>query len=379
VNVPKLFDKMYGCLAGSQVGSALGGPVEAMTHEMIREKYGVLDRMVEYPYGDENGPFPPGTTEDGVERQKLMALAIIDKGGRINARDLAKSWLKYVKEDSFGRFAGQQDEIHYRLIKAGISPEDAGRHDAHVGRMGFNRACHPIGMVNACFPYDAAMDALDCAKLYQPPSGRGILWKDDSTSLYGQIFPAYSIGIDWAAAVSAGIAEAMKPQASRDSVVERATAYIVEAARDEILRAVELAARCKDYEELVSEFGKIYMGQGLPYAMSRAYEVTSKGFAVFWFCDGDVRETLISAVNFGRDTDCLASVAAGLAGALAGVEGIPGEWIDQVDEATKQNRYTVSQQTIDEMARGIYASAKANGDAMRSSLSAIDELAESEK
>ena len=91
--MPTLFDKMYGCLAGSQVGSALGGPVEAMTHEMIRQRHGVVDRMLEYPYGDENGRFLPGTTEDGVERQKLMALAIMDRGGRINARDLAKSWL----------------------------------------------------------------------------------------------------------------------------------------------------------------------------------------------------------------------------------------------------------------------------------------------
>jgi hypothetical protein len=56
------------------------------------------------------------------------------------------------------------------------------------------------------------------------------------------------------------------------------------------------------------------------------------------------------------------------------VEGIPAEWIDQVDEATKHNRYTVSHLTIEEMARGICTSAKANIDTMRSGLIAIDEL-----
>ena len=83
--------------------------------------------------------------------------------------------------------------------------------------------------------------------------------------------------------------------------------------------------------------------------------------------------------NNGVLRPCLASVAAGLAGALVGVEGIPAEWIDQVDEATKHNRYTVSHLTIEEMARGIYTSAKANIDTTRLGLNAIDELAEAEE
>ncbi len=39
----------------------------------------------------------------------------------------------------------------------------------------------------------------------------------------------------------------------------------------------------------------------------------------------------MAAVNLGRDTDCLAAVAAGISGALTGAWYIPEEWIKQVD------------------------------------------------
>ena len=32
-------------------------------------------------------------------------------------------------------------------------------------------------------------------------------------------------------------------------------------------------------------------------------------------------------VNMGRDTDCVAAVAGGIAGALSGSESIPADWI----------------------------------------------------
>ena len=40
------------------------------------------------------------------------------------------------------------------------------------------------------------------------------------------------------------------------------------------------------------------------------------------------RDCVLKAVNLGSDTDTVAAVAGGLAGALYGVEGIPQEWLD---------------------------------------------------
>jgi hypothetical protein len=40
------------------------------------------------------------------------------------------------------------------------------------------------------------------------------------------------------------------------------------------------------------------------------------------------KECVLKAVNLGDDTDTVAAVAGGLAGALYGLEGIPQEWLD---------------------------------------------------
>ena len=42
---------------------------------------------------------PPGTTEDGMERQKYMYLAIIEKQDRITADDLVGTWLKVMNNE----------------------------------------------------------------------------------------------------------------------------------------------------------------------------------------------------------------------------------------------------------------------------------------
>ncbi len=345
----QLYDKILGCIAASQVGSALGQPGENLTREELVAQYGTIDSLQGFELNGEH--FPPGTTEDGVERQKLIILAIADKNGPVTCREFAQSWLKYVKEESFGRLAGAQDEIHYRVIKAGIPPEESGWYDAHIGRTGWTRACHPIGIINAGQPELAARNAFDVGRIYQPPTGRGILWKNGDNR---RLAPTYQIGLDWAAAVAAAIAEAFKPDATPDSMIEQALAYIVEPAAEEIQRGLDIATRVKDYEELVHEFNQIYRADGMHFSMNRGYEVTTKGIALFYHFKGDVKATMLAAANFGRDTDCLASVSAGLAGALSGVSNIPREWMDQVNASAKLNRYTMTQLSLEDQAQALY-------------------------
>jgi len=61
----------------------------------------------------------------------------------------------------------------------------------------------------------------------------------------------------------------------------------------------------------------------------------------------------------GRDTDCLASVAAGLSGALSGGGSVPSELVRQVDRATGLNPYTNSKRTLRETSDGLYEAFRA--------------------
>ena len=66
-----LREKLFGCIAGLHVGSALKGPGEGMAWPDIQAKYGTIDKMIGYLDYHNGWNREPGTTEDGVERSKM--------------------------------------------------------------------------------------------------------------------------------------------------------------------------------------------------------------------------------------------------------------------------------------------------------------------
>lgn len=359
-----LYDKVLGCLAGSNIGSAMGAAVEGWEPERIEKEYGILKALLPYAhYGNYGKPGsgrmrPPGTTEDGIERQRLMCTAIIEKGGRITAADLAKVWARDINPDWFGVQMEPCDEILYKAAMSGIPPKEVGRYTNFTGINSFGRSCHPIGLINACNPSQAVLDCYEVGQLYQPLHG---------------------YGLDYAAAVCAAIAEAMKPNATVQSVVDVAMDVLPEGdpnqkPRRELQWALDLADKSKDVWDLRNRFYERYTGRGTPYAMSWAQEVIIKGFAIFYKVNGNCYDAIIAGVNFGRDTDCVAAVAAGIAGAFEGTRNIPQEWIETVDAATLQNDYTVSKRLLGETASGLVAAILNEVARAREVINSIEEL-----
>ena len=66
----------------------MGAPCEGWSYERIEKEYGTIDRLLPYQHYSNGWNREPGTTEDGVERQKLMITAIIEKKDRVNAEDV---------------------------------------------------------------------------------------------------------------------------------------------------------------------------------------------------------------------------------------------------------------------------------------------------
>ena len=335
----RLFDKIYGCIAGAFVGSAMGAAVEGWEWRDIQAKHGVLKAMLPYAhYKHLNKPGsgrmrPAGTTEDGVERIKLLILAIGERKGRITAEDLGKTWLRCIDPSNFGVQMEPCDEVLYNIVASGVHPAYAGLYSDFTGIVSFARSCHPIGLINACNPEQACSDVFDVGRLYQPLHGGGL---------------------DWAAAVASGIAEATRPDSTVDSVMDAARKVLPEGYKPDLDRAIDLARKSNDPFELRERFDKIYSGRGIRYNLSMAEEIVPKGFSIFRVTDGNLKDSVIGGVNFGRDTDCCTAVAAGLAGAFAGISNLPTEWIEQVDDATSQNDYTVSKLSMKEMSQMIY-------------------------
>jgi len=326
-----LYNKIYGCVAGSHIGSAMGAPVEGWSRQRIFEKYGILDKLLPYEHYGNGWTRPPGTTEDGIERQKLMLTAIIGKQDRITAEDVVKIWLRDIKPESDGMVSEPFEKTLLAMARTGMPAQHIGRYCPWDGLVTVSRSCHGIGIINACDPDAAIRDMYDVGLLYNTQIGDGLRW---------------------ASVVAASIAHALCPNATVDSVIDTALKVADRRVQRELTRGLDIAERSPI--TMQDDFDKIYSGRGIAYAHSWANEVVTKAFAVFKATKGNASGAIINSVNFGRDTDCLAAVAGGLAGALSGVETLQPEWIEQVDEAARQNIYTNSQRTLNETADGLH-------------------------
>ena len=346
-----LRDKFFGCIAASNIASAMGAAVEGMDYWEIERKHGYLDELL--PYSHYNGrDRMAGTTEDGIERQRLLSTAYIEKERRIDAEDLRRIWLRDIEPENFGKQMEPCDEILYRLAEAGMPAREIGSYSDYPGIVSFVRSCHPVGLVNAADPETAAKDGMELGSLYQ--SGR-----------------AY--GLQWGACYIAALAQATRPEATVQSVIDTALQVVPKEPRALINRGQKLAEEAGSYEELRDAFYDIYDGRGIKYGMSTSQELVPKGFALFKFMEGNPKKTILGAVNFGRDTDCTAAIAAGLSGALRGSEEIPREWIEQVDKATKANEYTVSQRSLRETADGLQKACKGKAERIKGVLAELKE------
>jgi hypothetical protein len=286
-----------------------------------------------------------------------MITAIIDKQDRVNAEDVKAIWLRDIKPISIGMVSEPFEAVLLARAKTGLPARDLGQYCDYAGLNSFARACHPIGLINAGNEDWAMRDVFDVGQLYQVD---------------------HSIGLQWALVTGVGIAAATRPDATVDSVINTILKYTeisysnkqyqkaIEGRRygvrlklDDILEATK---DCKDYKELRVCFDKLFGGGGIPYAMASASEVVSKALCIFRMVKGNTRDAIISGVNLGRDTDCLAAVASGLSGALTGGSSIPPEWIEQVDKAAKENIYTNSQRTLRETSDALYNAFRARMD-----------------
>jgi ADP-ribosylglycohydrolase len=328
-----LYDKIFACHAIGTIANSMGDVTEGLAWQQIEERYGFVDTLLpQQKRGGvrkmEWGPDfvrrahdrPPGMAEDGQERHRLACEAILRKGGRITVMDLAREWVERIDPAKFGYLLGPQDQVIFMSLKAGVPPAEVGRYAAWPGFIGTSKMIEPIGLVNACNPRQAALDAHDVGRM-----------KD----------------------IAAGVAEAMKPGASAGGVIDMVLGELSAVPRREVEEGLAWAREHGDWKALRPLYEQRYRGRPI----SNAVEILSSALAVFFLCDGDPYQCLLAAVNFGRDCDCRAYVAGGLAGALRGSASIPRDLIDTVEAELREDPYTVSTRSLADTADGLYRAA----------------------
>ncbi len=353
VKAPTLRDKVFGCIAGSRLGSSFGAPVEGWSAARIKAKYGVLDRFLPYEHYGKGWKRPPGTTEDGIERQKLMCLAIIEKQDRITVEDLAKKWVEILDVKLMERVTEGFDRKLVTKARSGKVPAGLLGSEVPINLNTLARSFHAIPVINACDVDGVIHDVHDVGRAYQPLG---------------------SLAFPWGAAYNAGVAHAMRPDATVKSVIDTVRKYASAEVRKEIDHILNIAAKHTDPLDMRTEVNAVYTDEKSPYRASlrmKSYRISSimetvcRALAIFSVTKGNVKQGIIAAANFGRDTDCLAATVGGLSGALTGSTTIPQKWVELVDAATAKMPFTCSKLTIGKTVDGMYGALKKKISRMR--------------
>lgn len=288
-------DKIKSVMLGHAVADALGVPVEFCSRAELAEK--PVTEMLGYG----SYPVPAGSWSDDTS-MSLCALDSLSKG-EINYDEIMLNFGKWYYNDEFTP-AGEMFDVGntcsfaiHNYHKANCSYKDCGLDDERSNGNGSLMRIHPFVLY--------AHYKMMPLKEWEP-----------------MIFEA----------------SALTHAHERSKVGCGIYAYILlHLLADPNIGAVETAlkraeANYQDHEEFV-HYTRVFKPD---FAKLDADEIRSSGYVVdtleaaVWclLTTNTYKDCVLKAVNLGSDTDTVAAIAGGLAGALYGYEAIPQEWLN---------------------------------------------------
>lgn len=290
-----LLSRAQGAMAGLAIGDALGRPVEGMSAEEIREKYGSVKDFLN---------LTPGGSDD-TEYALLTASALLKYGKTITADQFAQYWVdKVCSQTSSFAGAGFSEMNAIQNLRDGLRPPYSGQHN-HAWSDGLAMRVAPIGVV-------AHGDIALATKL---------AIADGEVSHAGEgIHSGVIIAVAIAAAMD-GASNTKSFEVALASIPQDSWSYrLLEVAKrivneNRALPVHEIADRLLEKIAITEYF----------YA-DIAPEAVALAMAAVLYGDGDYAKTLLFAVNLGRDADTIAAMAGAVAGAISGYESIPDNW-----------------------------------------------------
>lgn len=356
-----LEERITGALVGAAVGDALGGPVEGHSPEQILERHGGRVRGIVGPWHGEDWrtarPIAPYHKGDGhVTDDTLMTHALVRVYARVRDHldahaiadhlvpDLMTNprWIPELEAEALPlhRIFLAEKWLVARLHYGHVDPREAGT--GNIVNCGAAMYMAPVGLVNAANPAAAYAEALDIAGAHQSSYGR-----------------------EAAGVLAAGVAAACAPGATPDSVVAACLSLAKDGTRAAIEKVCEEARRHTGFESALGplrqavapydtvgpDYRNPSLGARRPSRL-HAIEELPIALGMLTMAQGDFRQAVLGAVNYGRDCDSIATMAGALAGALG--SPVPKDWARTVAEASRLDLWEPGR-TLTGVTREIFA------------------------
>ena len=284
-----LYDKIYACWLGKNIGGTLGTPVEGRME--------VMD-LTWYPVLDPKGALP----NDDLDLQLLNLHAMEMYGTHLTAEHIAAEWSEhcYFPWDEYGH-AGT-------AMRYGFKPPFSGMFDNHFTNcMGCPIRSEIWAAIAAGKPRLAAYFAWQDA-VVDHAGGEGV---------FGEIFNA---SLEAAAYVSTDV----------PALIRKALTYIPATSR--VYGAVSLML--EKYEagaELLDARAAVLEAYGNPNFTDAPQNIAFGLAGLLW--GKDFEDAILKVVNLGYDTDCTVATCGAIWGILYGREGISEKWSAPIGDA----------------------------------------------
>lgn len=343
--VSDLRQRIIGVVTGAAVGDALGGATEGWTPEQIQERHGGRVTGIVppwYPNWDTARPIAPYHKGDGhITDDTLMTRALIDtyasRGAHLDAYAVAEdfvprligepTWVPELEREAIllQRIFLAEKWLVARIHYGHVDPREAGV--GNIVNCGAAMYMAPVGVANAGDPEAAYAEAIDVAAPHQSSYGR-----------------------EAAGVFAAAVAASLAPGATTASVLDAATHVAHDGTRAAVEAVVDagrthradepdaLEAALRAAVEPFDTVGPTYR-QPAPDARrpsrTKAIEELPVALGLVAAHDADFTASVLGAVNYGRDSDSIATMAGAVCGGLGGASVVPQEWLRTVETKSR--------------------------------------------
>ena len=334
-----------GALTGAAIGDALGGATEGYSPEQIQLRYGGFVEGIVPPFNPDwqnarpVSPFHKGDghiTDDSLMTESLVSV-YSQVRDHLDAYSFAdhiipeliekKRWIPELHQEALliHRVFHAEKWLVHKLHHAHADPREAG-----VGNMvncGATMYMAPVGIVNAGNPEAAYREAIDIAGAHQSSYGR-----------------------EAAGVFAAAVAAAITPQTKVDEILEVVVDLAHDGTKSAIQTILQTAGTISDWRSGLKalrvsiapfdSMAETYREPG-PDARKpsrlRAIEELPIALALLKITRGDFKEGVLGAINYGRDSDSIATMLGAISGAMHGRTAIPHDWVETVERESKRD------------------------------------------
>ena len=280
---------------GHAVGDALGVPVEFCDRKEL-DKNPVVDMR-----GFGTYPYPAGTWSDDTS-MSLCALEAMTHDDW-NTSTVMDNFVKWLLNDEFTP-TGETFDVGHTCFDAIM-----------------NYHLHKL-------------PPRECGGLGEHSNGNGSLMRIHPFVLYG--YAKKIRDFDWLALIDTASALTHAHERSKIACLIYGTVFnfiMMEPTKDKVREGIKFACDDFDYMDEFIHYSRL---ADLNFEHLSRDEIKSSGYVVdtleaaLWclLTTDTYKECVLKAVNLGGDTDTIAAIAGGLAGALYGYDAIPEEWLN---------------------------------------------------